>query len=67
MIRFMKENLNRIPDLVRIASGALHLSESVIEKDLWVTYFLDYLFSRCPYKDTRLNSKAELPFRNASP
>ena len=36
--------------LIAAAARNLGLGEAIVEKDLWVTYFLDYLFSRCPHK-----------------
>ena len=33
--------------LIAAAARNLGLGEAIVEKDLWVTYFLDYLFSRC--------------------
>lgn len=27
------------------------LSEAIVEKDFWVCFILDYLFTRCPWKD----------------
>ena len=51
MERIMKLGADERAGLVAAAARNLELSEAIVEKDLWVTYFLDYLFSRCIYKD----------------
>ena len=51
MERIMRLSASERAGLIAAAARNKGLSEAIVEKDLWVTYFLDYLFSRCPYKD----------------
>ena len=38
-------------DLFRNTADKMGLSDTVVEKDFWVCYMLDYLFHRCAWKD----------------
>ena len=37
-------------DMIRATSQAMNLSEGIVEKDYWVCFVLDYLFSDSPWK-----------------
>ena len=50
MERIMRLSAYERAGLIAAAARNLGLGEAIVEKDLWVTYFLDYLFSRCPHK-----------------
>ncbi len=50
MERIMRLSVEERTGLIAAAARSLGLGEAIVEKDLWVTYFLGYLFSRCPYK-----------------
>ena len=50
MEKIMRLGADERSGLVVAAARKLGLGEAIVEKDLWVTYFLDYLFSRCPHK-----------------
>jgi hypothetical protein len=52
----MRELAKRPPrdrrDLFRAAAQTMGVHEAVVEKDFWVCWALDYLFSDCPWKDS---------------
>ena len=52
MINFLRSSDNTTKNIIVRTADKLNMSEIVIEKDLWVTYTLDYLFNRCKYKDS---------------
>jgi hypothetical protein len=39
-------------DMIIVTAENMHLSEGIIEKDYWVCFVLDYLFSDSPWKDS---------------
>ena len=43
-----KEDLEKI---IRNASQRLNINEAVIEKDYWVCFILNYIFSQCKWKN----------------
>ena len=47
--RIPKDDLKAI---IRNASDKMGISESVIEKDYWVCFILNYLFSKCKWKES---------------
>jgi hypothetical protein len=51
MIKFLNNELEDINEIIRLVSMRKSLPETIIEKDMWVSYLLDYLFNRCQYKD----------------
>lgn len=51
MIKFLNNELEDINDVIRLVAMKKALPETIIEKDMWVSYLLDYLFNRCKYKD----------------
>jgi len=51
MIKLLNRNINEINEAIEATSKKSALAFSIVEKDLWVCYILDYLFNRCEYKD----------------
>ena len=51
MIKLLNRNIDEINEVVEATSRKSGLASSIVEKDLWVCYILDYLFNRCDYKD----------------
>ena len=51
MINLLKRNISEINEVIEATSRKSGLASSIVEKDLWVCYILDYLFNRCEYKD----------------
>ena len=51
MIKLLNRNIDEINEVVEATSRKSGLASSIVEKDLWVCYILDYLFNRCEYKD----------------
>ena len=51
MIDFLQNDNNDIKDIIDIIAEKKSLAKVIIEKDMWVSYVLDYLFNRCKYKD----------------
>ena len=51
MIKLLNRNIDEINEIVEATSRKSGLASSIVEKDLWVCYILDYLFNRCEYKD----------------
>lgn len=39
-------------ELFRNVADKMGLKDAIVEKDFWVCFTLDYLFHRCPYKDS---------------
>ena len=51
MIKFLNNELEDINEIIRLVAMKESLPEAIIEKDMWVSYLLDYLFNRCQYRD----------------
>ncbi|MCR5112997.1 MAG: nucleotidyl transferase AbiEii/AbiGii toxin family protein [Acholeplasmatales bacterium] len=51
MIKLLNRSIDEINEVVEATSRKSGLASSIVEKDLWVCYILDYLFNRCEYKD----------------
>lgn len=51
MIKFLNNELEDINEIIRLVAMKKSLPEAIIEKDMWVSYLLDYLFNRCKYRD----------------
>lgn len=51
MLKFLNNSLEDIDDVIVDVATSLKLPEVIVEKDLYVSYILDYLFSRSEYKD----------------
>lgn len=64
METIMRLSANERAGLIAAAARNLGLGEAIVEKDLWVTYFLDYLFPVAPIK-ANSSSKAGPASRNA--
>ena len=50
-------NVARLPEsdrreLFRNTADKMGLNDAIVEKDFWVCFTLDYLFHRCPWKET---------------
>ena len=39
-------------ELFRNTADKMGLNDAIVEKDFWVCFTLDYLFHRCPWKDS---------------
>lgn len=46
----LSENDRR--ELFRNTADKMGLNDAIVEKDFWVCFTLDYLFHRCPWKDS---------------
>lgn len=51
MINLLNRSIEEITEVIEATSRKSGLASSIVEKDLWVCYILDYLFNRCDYKD----------------
>ena len=51
MINLLNRSMEEITEVIEGTSRKSGLASSIVEKDLWVCYILDYLFNRCDYKD----------------
>ena len=51
MRRFLRNSTEEINELIILVAQKKQLPEVIVEKDLWVSYVLEYLFNRCTYKD----------------
>lgn len=51
MLKFLKNSLEDIDDVIVDVATSMKLPEVIIEKDLYVSYILDYLFSRSEFKN----------------
>lgn len=49
-MKYMQFDLESVFNLITYCSGKTNLTESIIEKDLWNCYFLDYLFNKSKFK-----------------
>lgn len=50
MQKFLNYDVSEIRGLISNISVSTHYPTSIIEKDMWVSYILDYLFGRCKYR-----------------
>ena len=51
MIKFLNNSIDEINDVISDVANTMKLSNFIVEKDLYVSYILDYLFSRSKYKN----------------
>lgn len=51
MIKFLKNSLEDIKDVIILTSEKLDIPQVIVEKDLWVSFILDFLFTKSKYKD----------------
>ena len=51
MLKFLNNSLEDIDDVIVDVATSLKLPEVIVEKDLYVSYILDYLFSRSEFKN----------------
>jgi len=49
--RFINAPPDTLRKRIRLVSDELNLDETMVEKDLWVTFLLGYLFKESPWKD----------------
>ena len=45
-------NVNILLYIFRNTADKMGLNDAIVEKDFWVCFTLDYLFHRCPWKDS---------------
>lgn len=50
MLKTINLELNEINELVRLTADKMKLPPSMVEKDFWVSYMLEYLFNRFEYR-----------------
>jgi len=51
VIKFLNNDLEDIKDVIVLTSNKLNIPEVIIEKDLWVSFILDFLFTKSNYKN----------------
>lgn len=51
MNNFLKNDLKTINGSINLTAIKLNMPRSIVEKDLWVCYVLDFLFNESEYKD----------------
>ncbi len=51
MFKYKKISKNDLEKIIRNASQKLNINEAVIEKDYWVCFVLNYIFSQCKWKE----------------
>lgn len=51
MIKFLNNNINEINEVILSTAKKLNLPEIIVEKDLWVSYILMYLFKYSKFKN----------------
>ena len=51
MLKFLNNSLEDIDDVIVDVANSMKLPEVIVEKDLYVSYILDYLFSRSEFKN----------------
>lgn len=51
MRRIVSLQNEELKDIIDKTSSMTHITQVIIEKDLWNCYFLDYLFNRSKYRD----------------
>jgi len=51
MIRYLNNNTEDIEEVITLAAHKRRLPEAIVEKDLMVSYLLDYLFNRSSFRD----------------
>lgn len=51
MIKFLNNDLEDIKDIIVLTSNKLNIPEVIIEKDLWVSFILDFLFIKSTCKN----------------
>ena len=47
MIKFLNNSQEEINEVIELTAQRKQLNTVIVEKDLWVSYLLDYLFNRC--------------------
>lgn len=50
MLKVINLKLNEINELVKLTADKMKLPPSMVEKDFWVSYMLEYLFNRFEYR-----------------
>lgn len=50
MLKVVNLKLSDINELVRLTADKMKLPPSMVEKDFWVSYMLEYMFNRFEYK-----------------
>ena len=51
MIKFLNNSIDEIDDVIIDVAASMKLPAVIVEKDLYVSYILDYLFSRSKYRN----------------
>ena len=51
MFEYKKISQNDLEEVIKIASLRIGVNEVILEKDYWVCFVLNYLFSKCKWKD----------------
>ncbi len=51
MLEYKKLSKNKLKDIIDTTSQEVEISEVVLEKDYWVCFVLNHLFSKCKWKD----------------
>jgi len=51
MIKFLNNNIGDINDVVKLTADKLEIPEIIVEKDLWVSFILYFLFKESKFKD----------------
>lgn len=51
MNKFLNNRMEDIREIIILTSNKLGLSEIIVEKDLWVSYVLQFLFSKSKYRE----------------
>lgn len=51
MIKFLNNSIDDISDLILLTAKKLEIPEVVVEKDIWVSFILDFLFTKSSYKN----------------
>ena len=51
MFEYKKISLNDLEEVIKNASLKIGVNEVILEKDYWVCFILNYLFSKCKWKD----------------
>lgn len=51
MFKYKKISKNELEQIIKTASLKIGVNEVILEKDYWVCFVLNYLFSKCKWKD----------------
>ena len=51
MVKFLNNSIEDINDIISLTSEKQGIPEVIVEKDLWVSFILDFLFMKSKYKN----------------